>query len=204
MLRCRKLAWLICLACLGCGGPSSSYDATVEGTVTVDGQLAKRGRVVFHPLDEGPVAYGNIFPNGSYSIRVGQGDLSDVDGGEVPSGDYIVTVVVNMPSSEGEAVSDGGPPKPAARVTAAKYADKATSDLRAAVKPGRNVVPLELTSAVAAEAESQDSDTGASIETDTVETEINGSGDVTDQAEQDEPSDTPASPAGAPAEEPTP
>ena len=141
----RNLAWIIVLVgCLGCGGPSASYDATVQGTVTVDGELAPRGRVVFHPVGEGPPAYGSIFPNGTYSLRVGQGDLEEVDGGQIPSGEYIATVVVNMPSVKDEAVGEGGPPKPGARLTAAKYADKATSDLRVSVKPGLNVVPLEL------------------------------------------------------------
>jgi hypothetical protein len=70
--------------------------------------------------------------------------LDDVDGGKLKSGEYIVTVVVNMPSAHSATVGDGGPPTPGARLTAAKYADKGTTDLRATVKPGPNVIPFEL------------------------------------------------------------
>ena len=143
-----RLSYLVLIAVLaaplGCGGPSASYDSTVQGTVIVDGELAGRGRVMFHPVDDGPPAYGNIFDNGTYSLRVGQGDLDDVDGGKLKSGEYIVTVVVNMPSAHSATVGDGGPPTPGARLTAAKYADKGTTDLRATVKPGPNVIPFEL------------------------------------------------------------
>ena len=57
----------------GCGGP----DSTVQGTVTIDGELAHRGIVTFHPVDGGPTAYGSIGENGEYSLRVGRGDLND-------------------------------------------------------------------------------------------------------------------------------
>lgn len=148
-------AVLACVIVAGCG---PRPDATVEGTVTIDGQLAGRGTVVFHPVEVGPVAYGNIFPDGTFSLRVGQGDLDELDGGHVFSGDYIVTVVVNMPSAATETIGEGGPPKPGARLTARKYANRATSDLRVAVKPGRNVVPLELEGAAREEAEMTPSD----------------------------------------------
>jgi hypothetical protein len=152
-----RLFYLVLIAVLaaplGCGGPSASYDSTVQGTVIVDGELAGRGRVMFHPVDDGPPAYGNIFDNGTYSLRVGQGDLDDVDGGKLKSGEYIVTIVVNMPSAHSATVGDGGPPTPGARLTAAKYADKGTTDLRATVKPGPNVIPFELEGAEVVEEE---------------------------------------------------
>ena len=71
----------------------------------------------------------------------------------IRSGEYIVTVVVNMPSVKDEAVGEGGPPKPGTRLSAQKYADEATSDLRVTVKPGRNVLPLELEGAKAEDVE---------------------------------------------------
>ena len=37
----------------GCGGPSSN----VQGTVTVDGQLARQGTVAFHPVEGGATAF---------------------------------------------------------------------------------------------------------------------------------------------------
>jgi hypothetical protein len=138
---------LLLAACLSCGGP----DASVQGTVTIDGQLARGGTVQFHPVEGGPTAYGSIARDGSYSLRVGQGDLSDPNAGAVPLGKYIVTVVVNMPSAKDETVGESGPPRPGARLTAEKYANKETSELQFTVKSGRNVIPLELEGAAADE-----------------------------------------------------
>ena len=126
----------------------------MQGSVTIDGQLANQGTVVFHPVDEGPTAYGSIDENGSFSLRVGQGDLEDANASAVPVGEYIITVVVNMPSRMDETVAESGPPTPGARLTGAKYADKETSDLRRVVKVGHNVVPLELEAATEHAAES--------------------------------------------------
>ena len=50
-----------------------------------------------------------------------------------------------MPSAKTDKVGEAGPPVPGARLSSKKYVDKDTSDLRAKVKPGTNVVPLELT-----------------------------------------------------------
>jgi hypothetical protein len=86
-------------------------------------------------------------------MRVGQGDLDDPDAGSVEPGEYIVTVVVNMPAQRDETVDESQPPRPGMRITAAKYASKDTSDLRATVKPGRNVVPLEVEAAPPGEIE---------------------------------------------------
>ena len=131
---------LFVTCCVGCGAPES----TVQGTVTIDGQLAPHGTVMFHPVEEGPTAYGTIAKDGSYSLRVGQGDQSDPDASGVPIGEYIVTAVVNMPSIDDEKADEGAPPKPGARITAEKYAAQDTSDLKVTVKTGMNVVPLEL------------------------------------------------------------
>jgi hypothetical protein len=139
-------------ACGASGGCGAKPDATVQGTVTIDGELANRGTVVFHPVESGPPAYGTIDQNGTYSLRVGQGDLKEADGGRLHSGEYIATVVVNMLSSGGETLGPAGPPMPGPRLTAAKYADKNTSDLRITVKPGLNIVPLELEGAASEEA----------------------------------------------------
>ena len=197
MKRFRQFLFIAFGACIGCGGPSARYDATVEGTVTVDGQLASRGRVMFHPVKEGPPAYGSIFPNGTYSLRVGQGDLEEVDGGKLPSGDYLVTVVVNMPSIQDETVGAGGPPKPGAQLMAAKYADKSTTDLRRTVKPGRNVFPLELEGA-AVEAKSA---TPADEEAANASNGTSAATEPQDEPTTAAPKDAAAAPTAAPAEE---
>lgn len=128
----------------GCNGPANKYDAVVTGTVTIDGELANNGTVTFHPIDDGKVAVGRIHPDGSYSLRTGQGDLNEVDGGTVVSGDYIVTVSVTGPSEPDARVGEGGPLIPGPSLVAAKYASQDTSDLKRTVKPGPQIFVLEL------------------------------------------------------------
>lgn len=136
---------------VGCGGPVNEYDSTVTGTVTIDGDLAPSGTVTFQPVGKsGKIAIGRIHPDGSYSLRTGQGDLQQVDGGTVVSGDYIVTVSVTAPPADDSHLKTGGPPIPGPSLVAAKYATKETSDLKFAVKPGPQVIVLELTRAEAA------------------------------------------------------
>jgi hypothetical protein len=154
-----KRAWVLLslpvVACLGCGGP----DATVQGTVTVGGEIAHQGTVQFHPVHGGPTAYGTIANNGSYSLRVGQGDRHDPNDSQVQSGEYIVTAVINMPSVKDEALGEAGPPMPGARLSAEKYGSQETSDLHVTVKTGANVVPLELERAVATPTETTPTET---------------------------------------------
>jgi len=130
---------------LGWRAMQAEYDSTVQGAVTIDGELANRGTVVFHPVGKGAPAYGDIRKDGTYSLRVGQGDLSDADGGQLASGDYLVTVMVTS-APPGDA---SNLPMPGPRVTAAKYREKSTTDLKVNVKPGPNVVPLDLEGAAA-------------------------------------------------------
>lgn len=121
------------------------YDSTVQGAVTIDGELANRGTVIFHPVGTGAPAYGDIRKDGTYSLRVGQGDMSDADGGQLASGDYVVTVMVTSTPP----VDASDLPMPGPRVTAAKYREQSTTDLKVSVRPGLNVVPLDLEGASA-------------------------------------------------------
>ena len=141
------LALWLSLTLVGCGAGGGKYDASVEGTVTVDGDLAQRGSVTFYPVKSGPAAAGQIFKDGSYSVRVGQGSLAESDAGKLPSGEYVATVVVSGELDKSKTVSAGGPPMAGVRLSAAKYADRATSGLKFSVKPGRNVLELKLDSA---------------------------------------------------------
>jgi hypothetical protein len=141
-----SLATILCIALNGCsGGPSR--DASVSGTVLVDGQLAERGTVTFHPATDGPLAVGRILSDGSYTVRTGKGNLSDVDRGTLKSGDYKVTIVVYGESTE--KVGEDGPPKAGPRLTAEKYASVNTTDLQETVKPGGNLFVFELEGAAA-------------------------------------------------------
>jgi hypothetical protein len=128
----------------GCGGPANEYDAVVTGTVTIDGELANSGLVTFHPVDDGKVTIGRIHPNGSFSLRTGQGDLREVDGGTVVPGEYIVTVSITGPGAPPPGAVEGAPPTPGPSLVAAKYASKETSDLKHTIKPGSQVIVLEL------------------------------------------------------------
>ena len=140
-------ARLVLLFGVGCVGCHSKVDSMAQGTVTIDGELADHGTVAFHPTSGGALAYGNIAKDGSYSVRIGQGKLNNPDASMIPSGEYVVTVVINQAAQKGETMGDAGPPKPGPRLTAEKYSATQTSPLRVTVKQGMNVLPLDLESA---------------------------------------------------------
>ncbi|MGD9634829.1 MAG: hypothetical protein AB7G28_07700 [Pirellulales bacterium] len=153
MNRSRIYFGLTLLVAAGCGGPANKYDAVVTGTVTINGELANAGTVTFQPVKAGKVAIGRIHPDGSYSLRTGQGDLRQEDGGTVEPGDYIVTVSITGPPVASEQVIPGAPPIPGASLVASKYAAKDTSDLKFTVKAGPQLINLELEPAEAPSAE---------------------------------------------------
>jgi hypothetical protein len=128
----------------GCQSQSSPYDALVQGSVTIDGQLAQGGVVSFYPKKTGPAAVGEIAENGSYSLRVGQGNVGNRDLSKIPSGQYVATVLVTAPPGKDAARPEGGPLPLGPRLMADKYADRQTSDLAYEVKNGLNVIDLKL------------------------------------------------------------
>jgi hypothetical protein len=134
----------VCLAAAGCSNDQSGANAVVQGTVTIDGALASRGQVTFYPIKDGPVATGPIHQDGSFSLRVGQGNMANPDESKIDSGEYVATVVVNEPANTSETVGEGGPPLAGKRLTAIKYSQKETSGLKFSVKQGRNVLSIEL------------------------------------------------------------
>lgn len=127
----------------GCGGPAYRYDATVTGNVLIEGQLVDGGTVTFHPVGGGAPAIGRIRRDGSFSLRMGQGDLREADGGTVPSGEYRITVVV---TGEPVPVADlpDSPPKGGPRLMARKYASVDTTELQRHVVPGPNLFQFDL------------------------------------------------------------
>ncbi|HYO23326.1 MAG TPA: hypothetical protein VEQ85_00090 [Lacipirellulaceae bacterium] len=132
------------LLTVGCtGGSSNEYDATVQGTVTIDGELAPRGAVTFTPVGKGPAAVGSIGPDGSYALRVGQGTAGNPDRSVMPSGKYVATVDVTGPPAPREE-GESGPLRAGPRLIADKYARRETSGLEFTVTPGMNVIPLKL------------------------------------------------------------
>jgi hypothetical protein len=141
-----RFVFLVLTICVlsGCSNDKSGADAVVQGTVTIDGVLANRGQVTFFPAKQGPVATGPIHEDGSFSLRVGQGNMANPDESKIASGKYIATVVVNEPADKSATVGEGGPPLAGKRLTAIKYSQKESSGLNFTVKPGRNVFPIEL------------------------------------------------------------
>jgi hypothetical protein len=118
----------------GCGGV---YDATVSGTVTLDGSAVPRGTVSFHPTSAGPAAYARIEDDGSYSVRTGREE-------GLPPGEYLVTVISSEPPTVSQ-TAVGGPPPAGKPITPLWYRTTDTSGLRFTVEPGHNEINLELT-----------------------------------------------------------
>jgi hypothetical protein len=107
--------------------------ATVEGDVKLDNRSLDDGLVTFHPIGEGPLAYGTVDPSGRYSMKTG-------DQVGLKPGEYVVTVVkskVPDMTSRNPVVTMLTPPK---------YADRAKTDLKVTVRSGSNTLPLELKS----------------------------------------------------------
>lgn len=158
-------AWLA-IGFVGCAKDEDT--AKVTGKVTIDGELLERGTVAFHPVGAGKIAYGQIRPDGSYSLRVGRGP------GGLPPGEYRVLVAARMDPMHG--ISEGGgPPDPGAPLTPARYADSKKTPLKKTVSDGDNVINLELewteedrarAAAAAAAAEEKEADETDADETD--------------------------------------
>jgi hypothetical protein len=123
----------ICIA--GCGG---RYDATVTGTVKLDGVAVPRGTVALNPVQGGPAAYARIDENGRYTVRTGRET-------GLPTGDYQVTITANEPATA-EQTAGGGPPPLGKPITPIWYRSKETSDQRFTLKSGHNKIDLELSS----------------------------------------------------------
>ena len=130
---CRALLVAVAMALAsGCGGP---YDASVSGVVKLDGSPVPRGTVKFIPEQPGPSGYGLIGSDGTYEVLTGR------EAG-LKSGHYVVTVVVNQPSTPNKIPSL--PPIPGKPITPAWYRDQSQSPLKYTVEPGSNEINLEL------------------------------------------------------------
>jgi hypothetical protein len=137
-LRLNGARWFILLsACtaslVGCGG---TYDATVDGVVTLDNSPLTAGTVKFTPKVSGPSGYAFIENDGSYSVMTGRET-------GLPSGDYTITVVANEPSIPNK--NPSLPPTPGKPITPPWYRNPQQSPLAKTVEPGGNEINLELT-----------------------------------------------------------
>ncbi|MEM8945221.1 MAG: hypothetical protein AAGD11_08560 [Planctomycetota bacterium] len=128
----------------GCG---SETDATaiVQGTVTLDGELAKSGGIVFHSKGSDPTAYGTIGGDGSFAMRVGRGNADNIDRSKIYAGEYTATVTLSGPPVANEEYP-GAPPTPGPQLSSSRYANKATSGLDYTIKAGMNVITIAVES----------------------------------------------------------
>jgi hypothetical protein len=119
----------------GCSGPN---DASVSGTVTLDGQPLTTGNVSFYPDGgSGAPANGQIDSSGRYSLSTG------TDAGLAPGKYVAVVIATKEPPQQYDAKGGEIPP---IVITPAKYTDTSTSDLRFEVKAGKNDITLALQS----------------------------------------------------------
>jgi hypothetical protein len=121
-MRTRSLSLLVLVLVLGCGG---SKQASVSGTVTLDGQPLTNAVVNFQPtgtdLNPGPGSYGRTNDKGEYTLEVAGGGSGAVLGW------HKVTI------------------RPGGQVTIpAKYNSK--TELKFEVKSGDNIANFPLTS----------------------------------------------------------
>lgn len=128
--RISSLLILLALVTTGCG---EAHDASVTGTVSLDGQPLTKGAVTFTPVQAGAMAVANIQPDGSYSVYTG-------DQAGLEAGEYRVTVAATeMPAATPE------DPEPLPKLlTPARYSDPSTSGLTLKVTPGSNRFDISL------------------------------------------------------------
>ena len=130
-------AWLVLGLLIGC----SSSDATVSGTVTLDGKPVEGspqlyGTVSFYPQGGGGApAVAIIDSYGRYELKTGSTH------GLAP-GNYAVTVAVKKIHPPAE---PGGLTRPE-RLSATKFSEPTDSGLTADVKPGSNRFDFAITS----------------------------------------------------------
>ena len=123
------------MSVLGCAGDKKKTNI-VRGKITFNGKDVPNGTITFFP-ESGPTATGEIKPDGSYTLTTFQ------NGDGAVEGNYTV-VVVAMQNQVGRLPEERTPLPPP--IVPEKYTSAATSDLRAEVKAGENVINFDLES----------------------------------------------------------
>lgn len=130
------MLWAILLVAMGCN--TASHEATVSGTVSLDGTPIGPGVVQFIPVGSSHnPATGTIQVDGAYELRT-----SNKSG--LQPGQYQVTVAVydHPELAPGERAAPGSAPLR----TPEKYFSLETTDLEFTVSPGDNTIDIELNS----------------------------------------------------------
>ncbi|MFT5527648.1 MAG: hypothetical protein ACI9HK_005632, partial [Pirellulaceae bacterium] len=107
----------------------------VIGTVTLDGIPLQAGSVTFHPVNGGPLTYGNLNQQGAFKLSTGQAAT-------IFTGQYQVTVVSMSITIGGNDAEEAAPEY----LTPKRYSNKSTSGIEFDVKEGPNKFDIELTS----------------------------------------------------------
>ena len=123
----------VCILVVGTVGCSKgSPTGTVSGKVTYSGQPVEEGQVQF--ISTNGAAVGTLNADGTYSLRT-------QDGGDIPTGEYNVSVGPIIP----DGVNGGDPPPPKdPKNIPKKFRSVATSGLSRTINEGHNEHDIEL------------------------------------------------------------
>jgi hypothetical protein len=109
--------------------------ARVSGVITYAGKPVPNGTVVFMPVESGPPAYGNIGPDGRYTLST----YSPGDGAAVGRHAVMITALEQL--TPAEANNPNRMPKP---LIPRKFTDIKTSGLTADVADCDNLIDFQL------------------------------------------------------------
>lgn len=126
------VSWTILVWVFGGYGPK--FGADVSGVVTISGNRAPHGMIVFNPVDGGPVSASVIHPSGHYRLTTA-GHKSLVPG------EYIVTIAVVENAESPARDLERSPPR---SLIDPRYSATETSGLASTVKSGRNTFNFDV------------------------------------------------------------
>lgn len=115
-------------ACSGDSKPAADQKPTypAQGSVLLDGKAVANAVVILHPIEERNEklvrSYGRTAADGSFSLSTYK------PGDGAPAGKYIVTIMVADADDENKSIP-------------AQFAVPTTSNLRAEIREGDNIVP---------------------------------------------------------------
>lgn len=138
------LAFMLALvaALAGCRDARTAYLVPVTGTVRLEGRPADHGRVTFiaEAPHEGPLAFGDVGPDGRYRL------LSAGRYVGVPPGRYVVCVVIEDRAADESGTGPDIDPlmRRPRTVSAADYARYDTTSLRCDVPAGGTTYDIDL------------------------------------------------------------
>lgn len=145
--KCAVAAILVSLITAnGCRDAGTKRDASVTGVVTINGELAKSGSISFQPKGLGPTVYGTISGEGSYRLRTGKAAPNSPEEAKVPSGLYRVVLRVSGNSQLNQSPEEfrEGPPELGKLLIPAMYLDADKTPLEYIIKPGDNVINIDI------------------------------------------------------------